>query len=111
MRLICSRWICPRWFCPRWIRPILLAAGALACHAATYYVDFAKGADANSGTEERAPWKTLEKVNAARFLPGDRILLKSGSSWQGQLSPASSGGDGAPLVIDRYGKGPRPRID
>ena len=95
----------------RLIRLILLAAGALACQAATYYVDFAKGADANSGTEERAPWKTLEKVNASQFHPGDRILLKSGSSWQGQLSPTSSGGDGAPVVIDQYGKGPRPRID
>jgi len=95
--------------------PILLAAGTLACQAAcqaaTYYVDSAKGADANSGTEDRAPWKTLEKVNASRFQPGDRILLKSGSAWQGQLAPASSGADGAPLVIDRYGKGPRPRID
>jgi len=101
MRLIGSRWTCS----------ILLAAGALACHAATYYVDSAKGVDANSGTEERAPWKTLEKVNASRFQPGDRILLKSGSSWQGQLSPASSGSDGAPVLIDRYGKGPRPRID
>src|ERR1700728_1018317 len=76
----------------RFIRLILVAAAALACHAATYYVDSAKGADANSGTQERAPWKTLGKVNTARFQPGDRILLKSGSSWQEQLAPASSGG-------------------
>jgi len=91
--------------------PIWLAGAALACQAATYYVDSAKGADGNSGTEERAPWKTIGKVNASRFQPGDRILLKSGSAWQGQLAPASSGGDGAPIVIDRYGKGPRPRIN
>src|ERR1017187_9453749 len=64
------------------IRLILFAAGALVSQAATYYVDFAKGADANPGTAERAPWKTLEKVNASRFQPGDRILLKSGSVWQ-----------------------------
>src|SRR5580700_9624671 len=81
------------------IRLILFAAGAMASHAATYYVDFAKGADANPGTEERAPWKTIEKVNTSRFQPGDRILLKSGSVWQGQLAPASSGGDGAPVEI------------
>lgn len=90
---------------------VLLATWAVACHASSYYVNFAQGADGNPGTEERAPWKTLKKVNASRFQPGDRILLKSGSVWQGQLAPASSGGDGAPLLIDRYGKGPRPRID
>ena len=87
------------------------AGVALACQAATYYVDSAKGADTNSGTAQHAAWKTLEKVNASRFQPGDRILFKSGSVWQGQLAPASSGADGAPVVVDRYGNGPRPRID
>jgi hypothetical protein len=45
------------------------------------------------------------------FQPGDRILLKNGSSWQEQLAPRSTGVDGAPILIDRYGKGPPPRID
>jgi hypothetical protein len=67
--------------------------------------------DSNSGTSSGAPWKTLAKVNETRFQPGDRILFKSGSSWQGQLAPSSSGRDGAPIVIDRYGKGSGPRID
>ena len=93
------------------IHLIAMAAVGLTCHASNYYVDSAKGADTNSGTSERAPWKTIEKVNGARFQPGDRILLKSGAIWQGQLAPASSGSEGAPVVIDRYGPGPRPRIE
>ncbi|HWE53493.1 MAG TPA: right-handed parallel beta-helix repeat-containing protein [Bryobacteraceae bacterium] len=95
----------------RAICPILFAVAAMACHAATYYFDSERGADANSGISDRAPWKTLDKLNATRFQPGDRILLKSGSVWQGQLAPAGSGREGASIVIDRYGKGPRPHID
>ncbi len=38
----------------------------------TYYVDSAAGNDANAGTRANAPWRTLDKVNAATFQPGDR---------------------------------------
>ncbi len=93
------------------VRALLPAAVALTLQAATYYVDSGKGVDSNSGTSPAAPWQTLDKVNASRFQPGDRILFKSGSSWQGQLAPSSSGRDGAPIVFDRYGGGPKPRID
>ena len=51
------------------------------------------------------------EVNAAEFRPGDQILFKSGAVWQGQLVPKSSGAGGAPIVVDRYGSGPKPRID
>jgi hypothetical protein len=90
---------------------VLFTVSGLCCQAATYYLDYDGGADSNAGTSRNAPWKTLEKVNGGQFQPGDRILLKSGSVWQGQLMPASSGAEGAPLIIDRYGQGPRPRID
>lgn len=53
----------------------------------------------------------MEKVNAAELRPGDRVRLKSECRWEGQLAPKGSGRDGAPIVIDRYGRGPRPRID
>jgi hypothetical protein len=83
----------------------------LALAAATYFVDATRGNDANPGTSQAAAWKTLEKVNATEFRPGDRILLRSGSVWQGQLAPKSSGAGGSPIVFDRYGSGARPRID
>ncbi|HET8547773.1 MAG TPA: right-handed parallel beta-helix repeat-containing protein [Bryobacteraceae bacterium] len=93
-------------------RGILVAAVIpLALHAATYYVDADAGKDANSGASPATAWKTLDKVNTTAFSPGDRILLRSGSVWREQLAPKSSGREGAPIIIDRYGKGPPPRID
>ena len=89
----------------------LMVPSALFPKARTFYVDSARGNDAGSGLTPEAPWKTLTKVNGSDFLPGDRILFKSGSAWQGQLAPRSSGAEGAPIVFDRYGEGTRPRIE
>ena len=50
----------------------------------TYYVDSQSGDDSNSGTNINAPWKSLNKVTETTFSPGDRILLKSGSVWNGE---------------------------
>jgi len=77
---------------------------------ATYYVDSIRGNDSNPGTSPASAWKSLTKVNATTFLPGDRILLRSGSAWQGQLWPKGSGREGQPIVIDMYGGGVRPVI-
>ena len=41
---------------------------------ATYYVDATNGNDANNSLSESTPWKTIAKVNASRFYPGDQIL-------------------------------------
>lgn len=90
---------------------ILIIAAALASQAATYYVDSAHGSDSNSGTTPDEAWQTLRKVNTNTFRAGDRILFRSGSSWRGQLALTSSGAEGTPIVIDRYGEGPMPRID
>ena len=76
----------------------------------TYYVDSAAGNDTNAGTRANAPWRTLDKVNATTFQPGDRILLKAGSSWTGQLWPKGSGTAAKPIVVDRYGQGAKPAI-
>jgi hypothetical protein len=89
----------------------MFLAAAIPLCAATYYVDAEKGDDSGKGTSITAPWRSIEKVNSASLGAGDRILLHSGSVWRGQLAPRSSGSDAAPIVIDRYGEGPRPRID
>lgn len=68
-----------------------------------YYVDSVSGSDSNSGTSPDAAWKTLAKVNATTFHPGDRILFKSGAVWTGQLWPKGSGTAERPIVIDKYG--------
>jgi hypothetical protein len=87
-----------------------LILGAPLC-AATYYVDSVQGSDSNHGTSPREPWKSLDKVNSTSFRPGDRILFKCGSAWEGQLAPKASGIEGAPIVVESYGQGAGPRID
>ena len=94
--------------------PILLAylmIGVGSVMSETYYVDSVKGNDADAGTSQSLPWRTLTKVIAAHFRPGDHILFKSGSVWRGQLKVKDSGSDGDPIVFDRYGEGPMPRFD
>jgi len=89
------------------------AFGAERAHAAGtgYYVDSVNGNDGNSGTSTGSPWKSLAKVNATTFAPGDKIMFKAGGAWTGQLWPKGSGTAGNPIVIDRYGTGTAPRID
>jgi hypothetical protein len=95
-----------RWFC------LIVATLSISAHAATtYYIDSARGSDANPGNTPSAPWKTLRKINQTDFQPGDKILLKSGSEWQGQLAPRSSGAAGQPIIFASYGKGAMPKID
>jgi len=101
---------------PRLFLPLILALTAAALlPAADYHVDSQAGDDANSGLSAEAAWRSLDKVNATEFQPGDRILFKAGGSWSGQLRLRGSGTGGpeGPLVITagKYGDGPLPRID
>lgn len=84
-----------------------------AAHAATgttYYVDSVAGSDTAAGTSTGAPWRSLDRVNSARFAPGDSVLFRGGSTWTGALTLSSSGTTTAPITIGAYGTG-RPRID
>jgi hypothetical protein len=94
---------------------VFCAAAALAAtpilHASDYFLDSEHGNDDAKGLSARQAWKTLAKINALTCHPGDRILLKSGCVFMGQLAPKGSGAPGKPIVIDRYGEGDRPVID
>ena len=57
------------------------------------------------------PLASLEALNALSLEPGDTVLFKAGDSWTGMFWPKGSGTFQAPIVIDRYGEGPRPLID
>lgn len=78
-----------------------------------YYIDSIDGDDEQSGTSEEEAWKSLDKINATTFQPGDHILFKRGCSWSGQLNPKGSGSKDAPIIIEAYGdlEQGRPRID
>ncbi|WP_433440454.1 carboxypeptidase regulatory-like domain-containing protein [Nonomuraea sp. CA-141351] len=86
-------------------------ATATAQAGTTYYVDATGGDDSASGIDEAHAWKSLGKVNETTFHPGDRILLRAGQRWTGRLWPKGSGESGAPITVDRYGEGGKPRID
>ncbi|GII96094.1 discoidin domain-containing protein [Sinosporangium siamense] len=76
----------------------------------TYYVDPA-GDDSAAGTSPATAWRTLAKVNATGFLPGDTVAFKAGGTWTGQLAPTASGAAGAPITFTSYGDAGRARID
>lgn len=76
----------------------------------SYYVDAENGNDNNNGTSESTAWKTLTKVNATTFQPGNSILLKSGSIWNAQLYPKGSGNAANPIKISAYGTGAKPKV-
>jgi len=84
------------------------AAARAGC---TYYVDAARGNDAASGLGKARAWRSLDRVNRTTFRPGDRILLRAGQRWRGQLWPKGSGSPGAPITVDSYGAGAKPGID
>jgi len=82
------------------------------CMANLYYVDSVGGDDLRSGTSEASAWQSLEKASSITYAPGDQILLKSSSVWNGeQLWPKGSGSAGRPIIIDRYGEGPAPLLN
>ena len=76
-----------------------------------YFVDSAHGRDSADGRSAGRAWRSLDRVNAGTFGPGDRILLRAGSHWAGFLSPGGSGAAGRPVTLTRYGAGPKPAID
>ena len=76
--------------------------------SATYYVDLTNGKDTNDGLSEAAAWKTIAKINASSFSPGDQVLLKRGEIWRETLVPSSSGTFGHPITFGAYGTGVDP---
>jgi hypothetical protein len=75
-----------------------------------HYVDSNSGNDDSDGISVATAWKSLAKINATEFHPGDRILFKSGGIWSGQLWPKGSGAADHPIVIDKYGGDDLPLI-
>ncbi len=76
----------------------------------TFYVDAALGNDAQNGLTALTAWKSLDKINATVFEPGDSILFKSGQTWTGQLKPKGTGASDNPIKISLYGGSAKPII-
>jgi len=83
----------------------------MVAEARTLHVDCASGSDEREGSSPAAAWRTLGKVSATEFLPGDSILLARGTHCSGQLWPKGSGEEGKPIRVGAYGSGPLPVIE
>lgn len=77
----------------------------------TIYIDPEGGDDKNSGTSSSKPLKTLNKASQLTYGPGDKILIKRGTtSTRGSLTVIGSGAEGKPITIGAYGEGACPII-
>lgn len=115
-----------------------LSAAPIANTGKTYYVDFANGNDDNSGVDQAHPWKhaphaSVEALSPSGFeqgfpdpdvnpasvsqstvlRPGDKVSLKGGVVYYGQISPTALGDAGASgpgnaiyVVGGEWGTGP-----
>lgn len=72
-----------------------------------FAVDFTNGNDGNDGTPAN-PWKTLSKVAASSFSPGDVIGFRRDETWPEALDFPSSGSSGNPIKLVAYGSGAIP---
>ena len=82
---------------------------ALLLLADIYYVG-PQGNDANDGRSPAKAWKTVAKVNATPFAPGDQILFARGGEWRESLKASSSGAPGKPILFAAYGTGAKPKF-
>jgi hypothetical protein len=76
--------------------------------AAIYYLDCS--ANKNGNGTQVSPWNSLVSANAFTLHPGDRLLLRLGTTCNGALTPQGSGTANVPIVIDAYGTGAQPVI-
>lgn len=67
-----------------------------------YYVDNEDWDDNNDWLSKDSPWKSIWKVNAWSFQPGDHILFKAWGKWQGNLIVEDSWNIENPIVYWVY---------
>lgn len=60
------------------------------CSATNYYVSNA-GNDNNNGKSDAKSWKTIDRVNVQKLLPGDTVFFKSGDIFSGEIVIKYSG--------------------
>ena len=68
-----------------------------------YYLDATGGDDNNSGLAPDEAWKSLEKLRGVKLLPGNKVLLKRGEVFNGELEITGQGIPEDRIYIDAYG--------
>ncbi len=78
--------------------------------AATFYVDAQNGNDENDGTTPATAFKTLAKAASRYFVPGDKLLIKRGGTYEGGITLQGVGLPAQRLYVGAYGEGANPVI-
>ena len=68
-----------------------------------YYIDPDTGDDNNSGLTPQKAWRSLEKAKDMTLAPGEKLLLKRGATYNGQLEICGRGTPAQPVTIATYG--------
>ena len=76
----------------------------------TWYVDSANGDDARDGLAPQTAWRTFRNAEGMELGPGERLLLRRGCVFNGDLRLAARGSAENWAEIGAYGEGMRPRI-
>jgi len=74
-----------------------------------YHID-CNSTTASEGTID-ARWSDLQSASSITLEPGDRLLLRRGTTCIGMLKPQGSGAVDNRILIGAYGEGALPRID
>jgi hypothetical protein len=85
-------------------------APAQAATVRTYYLDCGAGNDASTGFGTTTAFRSLARVNKINFKPGDRLLLRRGTTCHGTLQPRGSGSPQKPIQVRAYGTGALPAL-
>ncbi|MFN3531673.1 MAG: hypothetical protein ACK41Q_04045 [Candidatus Brocadia sp.] len=90
---------------------ILIVCISTGGKATDYYVN-PEGDNTNTGTSPSTAWRTISRVNAHTFKPGDNIYFEGGYRFHGSLyfDSSDSGTATNPVTIGSYGTG-RATID
>lgn len=89
----------------------VMPSGTAQAAETVYYVSQSAGSDSNNGASPSTPWKTLAKASTITYQPGDQLLLKSGDTWNEQLTLHGNGTAGNVITVSSYGTGDRPLIE
>lgn len=68
------------------------------------------GKDSNSGTSQKQPWQSINRVNATQLLPGDSVWFQADQTFHGNLKLFGQGITDEPITFSSYGNG-RATID
>ncbi|CQR47243.1 O-GlcNAcase NagJ precursor [Paraliobacillus sp. PM-2] len=77
-----------------------------------YYISSVNGDNQHDASTPETAWETLDKLKEITLQPGDRILLESGSVFNGFIHFKDVHGTvDNPIVLSSYGEGDRPIIN